>query len=216
MRRRASSGPKIAGRRNQPLAKMMLPNPVHHHSGRQRIRSAGQPIGQLQPTAAGRIGRNSLAAQNLQTAPRLFGPLSGRLAAQMDRRILRLSLGDRVGQFQRRSAPTIARDWRGRRPAIAVSRANCEFKSSICSAGSSAQGLGAPAVDCVGGSSATFLKLRDLFAERRHRGLADARLRQPLRRPPAACAANRGAASAGGTSGTKSTGRCASSAPGKG
>ena len=43
---------EIIGSADQALAEMMLPDPVDHDAGGQRIVGARQPVGQLQPAAA--------------------------------------------------------------------------------------------------------------------------------------------------------------------
>ena len=61
---------EIAGRRDQPLAKVMLPNAVHHDSGRQRIGSLTNqsancnrplPVASPETGSPPRISRNRLA-----------------------------------------------------------------------------------------------------------------------------------------------------------
>ncbi len=52
MRRPFTELAKVAGGADDPLAEVMLPNAIHHHSCRQGIGRAGDPARQLHPAAA--------------------------------------------------------------------------------------------------------------------------------------------------------------------
>ena len=49
--------PKVTRSTNQPLAKMVLPDPVHNHSSGQRVLRAGNPTGKGQTAEVGSLGR---------------------------------------------------------------------------------------------------------------------------------------------------------------
>src|SRR3954462_9586549 len=51
MGRRSSEFTEIIGCADNPFAKMMLPDTVHHHPGGQRIIRTGDPFSQLQTSA---------------------------------------------------------------------------------------------------------------------------------------------------------------------
>ena len=71
MRRPAAAEAKVAGRADQPLTKMMMPDAIDHHSRSERIVRAGDPSGQCQaPLGLGRVGRQAQRRTDGLDAPR--------------------------------------------------------------------------------------------------------------------------------------------------
>ena len=87
---------EIAGGADHPPAEVMLPDPVDHHPGRQRVRRAGDPVGQDSPTtrtpapsaggaaSRGRLGRDHRRKPRLDLRPR-----RSRVASAQDERLRR-------------------------------------------------------------------------------------------------------------------------------
>ena len=98
MRGFLSSRSKIVRSLYQPLAKMILPDPIHHHASRQRVRRISQPLRQLQTAAAG-VWRHLLSTENFQPSPRHFITRLFRIASQMHPHIRNGSLGDAIRSF---------------------------------------------------------------------------------------------------------------------
>ena len=64
MRGPVAEGAKIIAGRNKSPAKVALPDPVHHHPGGEGVFRAGNPLGQLKPSALRCINLSSAAARN--------------------------------------------------------------------------------------------------------------------------------------------------------
>ena len=82
--------PEVARRADDPLAEMMLPQPVHDHSRRERIVGCGDGFGQFPSAAAIGERRRISAGQHLQEPPRRFVAKVLRVPADVDAQVLRL------------------------------------------------------------------------------------------------------------------------------
>ena len=60
MRRPVAVDAEIAGRPHDAFAEVMLPQAIHHHARRQRIRGRGDPLGQSQPPSRASAGKRNL------------------------------------------------------------------------------------------------------------------------------------------------------------
>ena len=114
MRRPVAALAEIVGGADQSLAEVMLPDPIDHDAGRQRMIGACQPVGQLPPAAALGDPLRAFARQDAREAARHGLAEFLVIAAQKDLGVLEAlvarALGtavlhdDRLGDLQRRSS----------------------------------------------------------------------------------------------------------------
>ncbi len=100
MGRRLASHPEIAWGRNQRGTEMMLPDPIDHDPGSQRVAGIGQPLCQLQSSALLRLFvAQSLATEHIQELARHQLARLGWLTAQLHVGIDGHVIGHGIGQF---------------------------------------------------------------------------------------------------------------------
>src|SRR5690349_1780783 len=99
MRGRLAAHSEVAGRLDQPLSKMMLPDAVDENPRCERVFRVRQPPGQLQPAAPGFAG-NDLTTENLEEPPGNLIPQTLRIPPLLHAGVMRLSLGDGVGDVE--------------------------------------------------------------------------------------------------------------------
>ena len=107
MRRPLAEGAEVGRRADDPAAEVVLPDPVDHHPRRQRVVRVGDPVGQFQPAAPGRVGRERLPAEHGEEPPRHFRPDPVGVALDLHAGVadfllpLVLPFRDRVGRVER-------------------------------------------------------------------------------------------------------------------
>ena len=70
MARRLAADAEVRRRRDDPPAEVVLPDPVDHHPGRQRMIGPGQPVRQLEPAARCRPQRPAVRLAGQEREPR--------------------------------------------------------------------------------------------------------------------------------------------------
>ena len=103
MRGRFSLSAKVVGSCHQATAKMILPDPIHHHARGKRIVRSQNPLCQLFAAAGIVIGRKFMSPKNRQEAARNHIAGTSRITPQLDRYIFRrLGIGHSIGGFNKR------------------------------------------------------------------------------------------------------------------
>src|ERR1700722_14142616 len=98
MRRTFSTSAEIVGRGHQSYSEMTCPNPIDHHSRRERVLGVGNPTCQCQPATAG-IGRESLPSENRKESTGYGEPSRVGIAAVLNLGIVRYTLPDSIGMW---------------------------------------------------------------------------------------------------------------------
>ena len=132
MRRQPAVEAEIAGRLHQPLAKVVVPDAIDHHPGRERIRRAADPAGQRQRGARPRAHRPAVTSDADGRDRRRAPPLRAVASARRDRDTCVASGCCERAQVGHRRAQA----GRAGRAACAACAASC----STCSATSRAAG----------------------------------------------------------------------------
>ena len=102
MRRRLAARTEVVGSFHQALAKVILPNAIHHHAGRERILRPREPLRQFEAAAARGSIRELASTQNFKEAARHFIPQFIRLAPQLNPGVTRRPFADRIGELTER------------------------------------------------------------------------------------------------------------------
>ena len=101
MARSLSPEAEIVGRGHQAATHVLLPNPINHHSRRQRIGRVSQPTSQFQSSARGHSRGHSFQAECGQgSTPHPLAGLVG-LAPNLNHGIPRSAFGHAIGQRKR-------------------------------------------------------------------------------------------------------------------
>ena len=108
---------------------MMLPDAIDHDAGGEMLRRAQYPLGQFQSAAAG-VFRNRLSAKNRWEVPLYDFAAIFRIAANLQLRVVRLTLGDSVDRHDiERLAATSFRPWRTASGPSSGRSPSCFFRS---------------------------------------------------------------------------------------
>src|SRR5438270_11159401 len=89
MSRRVTKLAEVTWSVDNASAKMMLPNPVDHHPGRQRVVGSSDGLGQFQPPTTFLKRGLLTGAKNCQELPRRFFAQSFRVTANINVQVLR-------------------------------------------------------------------------------------------------------------------------------
>ena len=103
MRRSLTARAEIVWGLHDSATEMELPNAIDHHARGERILGIGDPLGELQPTAGGSVWWQFIPAEDRRKVTGDFIAEPFWIATQLQLRIRRLSIGDRVGIVDSRS-----------------------------------------------------------------------------------------------------------------